>query len=183
MISRAEAIEILRRYISRENNLKHMISVGAIMKETASKLHQNEAEWEIIGLLHDIDFEICGNPSNHTIKAKELLREIVPESAIEVIMAHNYEHTNVSVDTIEKKALIASDAASGLIVASALVMPSKKLEEVRLETLIKKFKSRDFAKNVSRDRISLCTQFGMSIDEFLQIALDGMKRISTELGL
>ena len=87
------------------------------------------------------------------------------------------------VDTKIKKALIASDAVSGLIVACALVMPSKKLADVRPESLIKKFNSKDFAKGVSRERIMMCNELEVPLEDFLKIALEGMRSRSEELGL
>ncbi|MEM0448369.1 MAG: hypothetical protein QW520_00905 [Methanomassiliicoccales archaeon] len=98
-------------------------------------------------------------------------------------MAHNHECTNVRVDNNLKKALIASDAASGLIIACALVTPSKKLADLRMESVIKKFHSKDFAKRVDRGRISLCEEIGLRRDEFLAISLEALKIISSELGL
>ncbi|MCQ5376366.1 MAG: HD domain-containing protein [Methanomassiliicoccales archaeon] len=183
MISRDEAIRAVRNYISKENNLKHMIAVGAIMRELAMNLGEDALKWEVTGILHDIDFEICDAPSKHTLEAKELLQGFADDEIINSILAHNYEYTSVLPDSKFKKALIASDAASGLIVACALVMPSKKLEEVKLETLLKKYRSKDFAKNVSRERIAICEQLGLSIEQYLQIALNGMKRVHQELGL
>ncbi|MBC7108232.1 MAG: HD domain-containing protein [Methanomassiliicoccales archaeon] len=183
MISRDEAIRVVRNYISKENNLKHMIAVGAIMRELAVNLGEDALKWEVTGILHDIDFETCNAPSNHTLKAKELLQGIVDDEIINSILAHNYEYTSVMPDSKLKKALIASDAASGLIVACALVMPSKKLDEVKLETLLKKYKSKDFARNVSRERIAICNELALALEQFLQIALEGMKKVSGELGL
>ncbi|MDH7509253.1 MAG: HD domain-containing protein [Methanomassiliicoccales archaeon] len=183
MISRDDAIQLVRKYILKDNNLKHMTAVGAIMRELAANLGEDPLKWEVTGILHDIDFETCDTPSNHTLKAKELLQGIVDEEIINAILAHNYEYTSVMPDNKLKKALIASDAASGLIVACALVMPSKKLEEVKLETLLKKYRSKDFARNVSRERIAMCEQLCLPIDQCLQIALNGMKRVHEELGL
>ena len=79
--------------------------------------------------------------------------------------------------------MIASDAVSGLIIASALVMPSKKLKEVRLETLVKKFKDKSFARGADRKRIMVCEELGLSREEFLELALESLKKISDRLGL
>ena len=82
-----------------------------------------------------------------------------------------------------EKALIAADAVSGLLVACALVMPSKKLEEVKISTLNKKFKQKDFARNVDRNRINFCEEIGLSKEKFFEIALNGLKKISQTLGI
>ncbi len=183
MISREEAIGLLREYVSKDNNLKHMIAVSGIMRQLALKLGENAQEWEIVGLLHDIDFERCNGITDHTLVAKEILRGKISDHLIEAIMAHNFENTKVELDNRMKKALVASDALSGLIVATALVMPSKKIAEIKKETLIKKFKSKDFARGASRERIALCSEIGLALEDFMEIGLEGMKIVAPELGL
>lgn len=182
-MEREEALEVVRSHISKENNLKHMIAVGAIMKRLAETLGEDAKRWEIVGILHDVDFEECEGIGNHTLRAKVILDGIVSPDLIEAIMSHNYENTGVMPDTPLKKALIASDAASGLIVAAALVMPSRKLSEVKPESLMKKFKSKEFARGCSREKIAMCKEIGFSVDHFLGIALDGMRNAAAELGL
>ncbi|MGA2572911.1 MAG: HDIG domain-containing metalloprotein [Candidatus Methanomethylicaceae archaeon] len=183
MLKREDALALVRKNVAKENNVKHMIAVGAVMKETAKQLGEDASKWELVGILHDIDFERCTGLNDHTKIAKEMLKDLVTDEIIEAIMAHNYENTGVALDSRIKKALVASDAVSGLVVASALVMPSKKIEEVRLDSLMKKFKSKDFAKGASRDRIAVCTELGMTLEGFLSVALEGMKGVSGELGL
>ncbi|MEM4643892.1 MAG: HDIG domain-containing protein [Candidatus Methanomethylicaceae archaeon] len=183
MMSREDGLKLIREYVSKENNIKHMIAVSGIMKEVATRLGENPAEWELVGLLHDIDFERCKGIEDHTLVAKELLQGKISDRLIEAIMAHNFENTNVPLDSVIKKALVASDALSGLIVATALVMPSKKIAEIKIETLIKKFKTKDFARGASRERIALCSELGLSLEEFMEIGLEGMKKVAPELGL
>jgi predicted hydrolase (HD superfamily) len=181
--TREEALLLVRQYVSKENNVKHMIAVGAAMSSVASRLGQNAARWELVGILHDIDFEVCTGIEDHTLKAKEMLNGKVDQELIEAIMAHNHEHTGVQPDTVMKKALIACDAVSGLVTACALVLPTKKLADVRPESLVKKFGSKDFAKGVSRERIMVCEQIGIPRDEFLVVCLQGMRTRAAELGL
>jgi putative nucleotidyltransferase with HDIG domain len=183
MLTRDEALTLVKKHVSKENNLKHMIAVGAVMREVAQKLGEDPARWEAVGILHDIDFEACTGLSDHTKMAKEILKGVVDDEVIEAIMAHNYENTGVPLDTKMKKALVASDAISGLVVAAALVMPSKKLVEVKPDSLMRKFKSKDFAKGASRTRIAICSEFGFSLEDFLTTALEGMKKVADELGL
>jgi putative nucleotidyltransferase with HDIG domain len=182
-LTRDETITLVRRYVSKENNVKHMIAVGAAMSAVASRLGQDPARWELVGILHDIDFEICTGIEDHTLKAGEMLEGKIDQELIEAIMAHNHEHTGVLPDTQMKKGLIACDAASGLVTACALVIPSKKLADVRPESLVKKFGTKDFAKGVSRERILVCEQIGIGRDEFLALCLDGMRAKAIELGL
>lgn len=181
--TRDEALLLIRQHVSKENNVKHMIAVGAAMASTAVRLGDDPARWELVGILHDIDFEECTGIEDHTIMAKEMLSGKIDPELIEAIMAHNHEHTRVQPDNQMKKGLIACDAASGLVTACALVLPSKKLADVRPESLVKKFGSKDFAKGVSRERIMVCEQFGIPRDEFLGVCLAGMRIRSSELGL
>ncbi|OYT25460.1 MAG: hypothetical protein B6V02_03650 [Thermoprotei archaeon ex4572_64] len=98
-------------------------------------------------------------------------------------MLHENELTGFKDNSRLSIALRACDALSGLIVATALVMPNKKLHEVKLETLKRKFKQKDFARNVSRDKIMLCRELGLELDEFLSIGLEALKSIAQDLGL
>lgn len=182
-MERGRALDLARKHVLKESNLKHMIAVGGIMREMAVHFGQNVEDWEAVGILHDIDFETCKGPQDHTIVAKDILCDQLDQALIEAIMAHNYEHTRVPVDNDIKRALICSDAVSGLVVAAALVLPSKKIGDVNTRSLMKKYKSNDFAKGVSRERIALCGGLGLSLDEFFEIALLGMRGIAAEIGL
>jgi predicted hydrolase (HD superfamily) len=183
LISRDESLLLVRKHVSKENTVKHMIAVGAAMRAIATRLAQDKDEWELTGILHDIDFEVCSGIEDHAIKAQVILKGLVDQNIIDAIMAHNHEHTGVPVDNLMKKALVACDAASGLVIACALVTPTKKLADVRPESLSKKFGSKDFAKGVNRERIMICEQLGIGRDEFLAVCLDGMRFRALELGL
>lgn len=180
---RDEAIRLVREHVKKENNIKHMISVGAVMRATAARLGEDLDRWELVGILHDIDFEKCKGLEDHTLVARGLLRGVADEEMMQAIMAHNHENTGVLLDTPMKKALVASDAASGLVVATALVMPSKRLADVKPDSLLKKYKTKDFAKGADRGRIANCEELGMGVPEFLAVALEGMKAVASELGL
>ena len=183
-MDREEALRLIRENVSNQKIILHMIAVSAIMKAIARHLKKDEESWELVGLLHDIDYEKTrNNPEKHGIEAENLLRGKVSEEIIHAIKAHNFENTGVNPETDMEKALIAADAISGLIIASALVMPNKKLEEVKVETLERKFKQKDFARSVNRDRIRFCEQIGIPLKEFFEISLKALKEISKELGL
>jgi putative nucleotidyltransferase with HDIG domain len=183
MLDRNEALALVREHVKKESNIKHMVAVGAVMRETAARLGEDAELWEVVGILHDIDFEKCTGMSDHTLIAKDILSGKVTPEIIDAIMAHNFEATGVPVDSKLKVALIAADAASGLVIACALVMPTKKLADVQVSSVVKKFGKADFAKGVSRERILRCEEMGIPRDEFLEIALAGMTRVSSELGL
>ena len=184
MLSRADALRLLEENVRDKKIILHMIAVGAIMKEVARYFGEDEELWELVGLLHDIDYERTKNdPSKHGLVAEEILGSLVSEEVLRAIKSHNYENTGVEPKTRMEKALIASDAVSGLIIACALVMPSKKLEEVKVETVKKKFKQKDFARRVSRERILFCEEIGIPREKFFELALNALKEISGELGL
>ena len=182
-ISREEAENLVRKHIKKRNWFLHVLAVEAIMRDLARRLGENEEVWGLTGLLHDIDFEHTINtPERHGLEAEKILKGLVPEEVIQSIKAHN-SLTQIPPSTMMDKALIASDAVSGLIIASALVMPSKKLKEVRLETLVRKFKDKSFARGADRQRIMVCEELGLSREEFLELALESLKKISDRLGL
>ena len=173
----------MRQKVANEKLVKHMLAVEAIMRALARELGEDEELWGLTGLLHDLDYEETKEDfSLHGLRSAEMLEGLLPPEALHAIRAHNYL-TGVKPEGRLDLALRASDALSGLIVASALVMPHKKLAEVRVETLKKKFKAKDFARGVSRDSIRLCGQLGLSLEEFFEIGLEAMKAIADQLGL
>ena len=184
VLNREEAFDLLKRHVKDERFVKHCIAVEAIMRRLAKRLGEDEEVWGLAGLLHDIDYEFTRNePEKHGVMAKDIIGKLVPEPVMKAIMAHNFENTGIQPTSTLDKALIASDAASGLLVACALVMPSKKMEEVKLKTVLRKFKAKDFARGVSRRRIRFCEQIGLSLEDFLEEALKALKDIADTLGL
>jgi hypothetical protein len=161
-----------------------MLAVEAIMKGLARHFSANEELWGLTGLLHDVDYSLTeDSPERHTLLAENLLKGLVPEKLIRAVKAHNSEHTGVEPESRMEKALIAADSVSGLLIACALVMPSKKLEEVKPDTVKRKFKAKDFARAVSRERILKCEEIGLDREKFYNIALESLKEISDKLGL
>jgi len=184
LIDRDEAVKLVKRYVSDDRYVKHMIAVEAVMRRLAKHLGEDESLWGLTGLLHDIDYTIVkGELDRHGLESSRILEGILPEEALEAIKAHNYEHTGITPDSKLSKALIAADAISGLIVAVALVMPNKKLDEVKVSSVMSKFKSKDFARGVDRNRILFCEKLGLKLEEFIDISLQSMKNIARELGL
>ncbi len=183
MISRDEAFKFLSRYVLNDRNLKHSLAVEAIMRSLARRLGEDEELWGITGLLHDLDYELVGKDlSKHGLLAVEMLEDLLPIEVLEAIASHN-ELTGRTSELKLSYALKISDQIAGLIVATALVMPNKKLDEVRVESLLKKFKQKDFARSVDRSRILLCGKLGLSLEDFASISLEALKSIHNELGL
>jgi len=182
-MERAEALELVNGHVRKEGNIKHMVAVGAVMRQSAIRLGEDPELWEVTGILHDLDFEECHGMQDHALITRDLLQGKVPDDMVQAILAHNQEATGVPVDNQFKRALVAADAVSGLVIACALVLPSKKLADVKVSSIAKKFGNKDFARGVDRDRIMVCEQLGIPRDEFLAVALEGMRARAGELGL
>jgi putative nucleotidyltransferase with HDIG domain len=183
-MNREEVTSLLEENIKNENIRKHCLAVAAIMKKLAEILNKDKEKWELIGLLHDLDYEkTAKTPEKHGLLTEEILKEKVDEEIIEIIKSHNYQNLNIILKKEESFALIASDALSGLIITTILIMPSKKLKDVKLKSVKKKFKQKDFAKNVSRENILFCEKLDLNLDQFIEIGIEGLKEISNDLGL
>jgi len=184
MLTREDALNLVKRNVTKRNVIYHMLAVEAIMRGVAKHFGEDEDKWGLIGLLHDIDYEKTEEtPEKHSLLAEELLKGFVPDEIIKSIKTHNFRHTGVLPETRMEKALIASDAISGLLVACALVMPSKKLADVKVETVAKKFKDKDFARGAERERVLVCEEIGVPREKFFEIALDGLKKSAADIGL
>lgn len=182
-MNRDEMIQLLHKHLHNDKLIKHVYAVEAIMKKLAERLGEDRETWGMVGLLHDLDYEYTMNDmKNHGLKSAELLKNILPEEALEAIRAHNELTGYVSTSKLTK-ALKAADQVSGLIVATALVMPNKSLSEVRIKSIKKKFKQKDFARGVSREKIRLIEELGLSLDEFFELSLKALQEIKDKLGL
>lgn len=154
------------------------------MRSTARFLEEDEELWGLVGLLHDVDYEKTEkSPEKHSLLSEELLQGKVSEDVVRAIKTHNYPHTHVIPESRMEKALLACDAVSGLLIACALVMPSKKIAEVRVESVAKKFKDKDFARGADRQRIAICEEIGIPQERFFEVALNGLKKIAAHIGL
>ena len=182
-MNREESLKLLKEHISKENLLKHMYAVEAIMNETAEFLKEDQEKWRLVGLLHDIDFEKCPEHEKHCTLAPDILKEVLDEEMIKAIKTHNFDNLGMKPETKMELGLIAADAISGLLIAAALMMPSKKLADVKVETISKKFKQKDFARNCNRDLILFCEQIGIPREKFFEISLRALQKVSNELGL
>ena len=183
-MDRDKAISLIKAEVKNRNLINHMVAVGSIMKGLAGELGEDQILWENTGILHDIDYEETKtNPQEHALRSAEMLQNDLPTLALDAIRAHNHEHTNVKPKTSLDYALLCADALSGLLVACALVMPSKKLVELQVKSVFKKFKSKDFAKNVNRGNIDFCTHLNIERDQFFEIGLVAMQSVASEIGL
>jgi len=186
-----KANEIFTKYITDRNTRLHSIESKAIMEGVADYLKQDKKKWGIIGLLHDIDWDQTkNNTTEHCIKSSEILKaEGASDFLISTIESHGYgcvknpKFDGKSRTTALEHLLAASETLTGLIAASAIMQPDKKLSSVKLSSLKKKFKSKSFAANCNRDIIKECELAGIKLDDFLEIGLKSLQTISDELGL
>jgi hypothetical protein len=182
--TRDEALGLVKKHVTKRNVLYHMFAVEAIMRRTAKHFGEDSETWGLVGLLHDVDYEKTETtPEKHSLLAEEILKGTVPDGVIRAIKTHNAKHTGVIAETRMEKALTACDAVSGLLVACALVMPSKKVADVKVETVGKKFRDKDFARGADRQRILVCEEIGLARDRFFEIALEGLKAVAADVGL
>lgn len=184
-MTRDEAISILEKYIKNENLIKHCIATGSVMRKLALKFNYDERKWEVAGILHDIDVELTkDNPNNHTKKAAEILKEYVEDDIIEAIKMHNFEVWNVSQPTDKFHiALRSAETVTGLIVASTLVLPDRKISSLSCESVLKRFKDKRFAQGAKREVILECEKIGIPLKDFINIAIEAMREIADELNL
>lgn len=181
-------MEIVRKHVTRKNLFNHILAVEAIMRGMAIEIGEDGDYWAMTGLLHDADFdETFKDPANHGKRSIEILNEEapgeIPEDILRAIRSHNPEHTGVQPESKMEYALMAADAVSGLIVAMALILPSKKLADVNPESVGKRWKEKDFARNCNRENMLLCEKTGITRERFFEIALESLQSISDEIGL
>ena len=177
-ITRDEAFELLRKYNKEPFHIQHALTVEGVMRWYAEKLGWgDEADyWGIVGLLHDIDFELY--PDEHCKKAPELLAAGgVGEDMIHAVCSHGYGICcDIEPEHEMEKVLFAVDELTGLIGAAALMRPSKSVKDMELKSVKKKFKDKHFAAGCDREIIKTgAERLGWELDELIQKTLDGMK--------
>lgn len=182
--SREQAQAILDEWTKNQNLKKHAYAVEAAMRAYAEKLGEDADRWGVVGLLHDFDYERYPDVENHPYRGVEYLRERgFSEELIEGVLAHA-EHTGVARNTPLKRTVFAVDELTGLIVAVALVRPSKKLGDVAVESVLKKWKDKRFAAGVDRRLIEQgAEELGVSVEELVETVLQAMQSIADRLGL
>lgn len=183
-MDRGQALNELKARVSNVNLIKHSLAVEAIMRALAALLRDDVELWGLTGLLHDIDYERTANDASmHGILGAEILENLgVNDEVVYAVKAHNSYHGIERKRKLDK-ALYCADPVSGLIIACALILPSKKLADVTTEFILKKMNEKSFAKGADRDQIRFCGELGLSLDEFVTAALNAMKKISGDLGL
>lgn len=188
-ITKLQALKLIREHTKNENLVKHMLASEAAMKEYAKyfikkgKLHKDNIEtWAIAGLVHDITFE--KDPKGHMYSGAEKLRkEKVSEYILQAIEAHG-DFKPKEDESLLDEVLRVAEESTGLVVAATLVLPSRKLKDLTVKSILKKFQTKRFAAKINRGGIEAGVErLGLSLVEHFGIVLSGMKEISSELGL
>ncbi|MFP4021774.1 MAG: HDIG domain-containing metalloprotein [Halanaerobium sp.] len=183
-MQRKEALELMKENIQQKNLRKHCLAVEAVMAELANYFDKNEHKWRLAGLLHDIDYEeTADQPEKHSQIGADMLAEMgMEEKIVDAVRAHNGIH-ELPRKTLLAQSLYAADPLTGLIVASALIHPEKKLDALDTEFVLNRYGDSSFAKGADRDVIASCKEMDLELKEFIDLSLKAMQDISDELGL
>lgn len=188
MISRDKALKILDELVLVPNIRKHLLGTEAIMRVLAQKFEpEKEEEWALAGLLHDGDYNDSVPHEKQGIEISHILEKRgfpLPEEVKHAMAAHNVDNTGVQPESKMDWSLFCCDSLTGLIVATVLVRPDKKLASVEVASVIKKFNNPSFASGTRREDIKMCEEkLGIPLEEFIQISLSTMQKISLDLDL
>lgn len=188
-ITRAEAWELVKKYNSEQSDLNHYLESEAVMRELATHLGEDPEYWGMLGLVHDVDWGLTKeNSKEHLTKAPEILKEAgFDDEFIGIIISHGYGFDCAGL--LDKKrtgkeehALACSETVTGLVHAYAL-MREGRISDMEVKGLKKKFKDKRFAAAIRREIILECEDIGVPLDEFLDIAINGIKKIAFDVGL
>lgn len=197
MITRDQALELINAHVSNKNIVKHMIALEALMsgvydymsksKQIEQELGGTKEEYMMAGLLHDGDYCDEVPHEKQGIQIVDWAREAgheVPENVAHAMAAHNWHNTGVAPKSLMDWTIFIGDSLTGLIVATCLVLPSRKLADVTPETVLRRFKEKNFAAGTRRDEIALCEEkLGIKLEEFVKISLESMQKVAGEIGL
>jgi predicted hydrolase (HD superfamily) len=195
VIRREDALKFLEEKIENKNIIKHMLAVEALMgaiyealkTKGVSDLGGTKEEWMMAGLLHDGDYREDVPVKKMGIQVTEWLREgghEIPDNVAYTMAAHNWDQTGVEPKSLMDWAIFCGDTLTGLIIATTLVRPDKKLASVKVKSVMKKFKNKAFAAGTRREEITLCEEkLGIPLRDFVEIGLKAMQGIAEDLGL
>ncbi len=190
-MERKQALKIVKEKIKNKNLVNHCLAVEVIMKGLAGELNRradksdlDEEKWAMVGLVHDIDYDqTADDPHKHSLIGAALLEDLgFEDDIIYAVKAHNEIH-GIPLKSKMDTALYAADPISGLIVAAALIRPEKKLNAVNADSVLKRFGEKAFARGANREQIMACEELGITLEDFIKIALKSMQKIDKELGL
>jgi len=189
-MTQPEAYQKLTSLVKTPNLIKHHLACEAIMIDLCKRLVPNTdgptlEKWGIVGLLHDADYELTKtDPTQHTKVLEQKIGKDLPPDVLYAIKAHNYKETKSEPKSLMDWAMYACDELSGLIIASALVTPERKLSKLTPDFILKRFNEKSFAKGADREQIKTCeTKLQIPLNEFVAISLIAMQKIAPKLSL
>ena len=182
--SREEAMALLREYNSNESLIRHALAVEGVMRYVARKRGADEEKWGVVGLIHDLDYEQF--PQEHCKKTEEILRSRGwPQEYVRAAVSHGWGIcTDVEPVSDMEKVLFAMDELTGLVAATALVRPSKSVQDVMVKSVRKKWKNPSFAAGVDRETIAQgARMLGVELGELIEDVIMGMREVADAIGL
>jgi len=185
LLSRDEALKLLRQYVKNDRMIAHSLASEAVMKALAERLGRETEKWGQAGLLHDLDVEIThAEPTVHALETARILSGMgVDAEVIDAIRMHNEMATGIERSTEFQYALACGETITGLITATAMVYPDRKVASVKPKSVVKRMKEKAFAASVKRENILECEKIGIPLDEFAALAVAAMAGIAEEIGL
>ncbi len=184
MPTREDAFFVLKKYNKRQGLIRHALSVESVMARFAARFNEAEEKWRVIGLVHDLDYEMY--PDEHCHKCVELFKEHHwPDEYIRAVVSHGYGIcTDVEPVTNLEKTLYAVDELTGLVASSALVRPSKSILDIKVKSVKKKFKDKRFAAGVDQEVVKKgAAWLGMELPQLIEQVILGMQPVAQEIGL
>lgn len=182
--TREEALELFRRYNKSDSLYKHALSVEAVMRYMARKHGEDEEKWGIIGLVHDLDYEMY--PDQHCTMTEKILKEEGwPEEYVRAVVSHGYGIcSEVEPLTLLEKTLFAIDELTGLVTTSALVRPSRSVLDMEAKSVRKKWTDKRFAAGVDRSVIEKgAAMLGVDLNDLISDTISGMREVAGDIGL
>ena len=181
--NRDEILDSIHGNVQDKNMIRHMLATEAIMRALAKKLGEDEEEWGVTGLVHDIDMELVeGDMNTHSRLGADIARELgASDTMVHAVLSHNEAH-GVPRETNLDKALFCADPLSGLITAAALIRPDK-LAGLATKSVMKRFREKSFAAGVNREQVALCREIGLELEEFIGLGIEAMQGIASDLQL
>ncbi len=184
-ITREAALDLVRKHLGNQNLINHSLASEAVLRAVAEHLGEDPEKWGLAGLLHDLDSESQPDLASHTIETVRILSEMgVDSEIVEAIRLHNLSaHPGSARTTILQHALAAGETVTGLIAATALVYPDKKLASVKTKSVTKRYKEKAFARGADREIIAECELIGLPLADFCALSLTAMQAIAGKISL
>lgn len=182
--TREDAFNLLCEFTKSDNLIKHGLAVEGVMRYFAKKNNEDIEKWGIIGLIHDMDYEMY--PREHCIKVREIMEDREwPEEYIRAVQSHGYGLcVDIKPETLLEKTLYAIDELTGLITATALVRPSKSVLDMKAKSVKKKWKAKQFSAGVDRSIIEKGAEdLGVELTDLISDTIMGMRKVADSIGL